>query len=206
MNTGQLYIVTAPSGAGKTSLVKALLAQCEGIIVSISNTTRAPRPGEENGVHYHFTDADTFRQMITAGDFLEHAEVFGNYYGTSRQSVEATLAEGTDVLLEIDWQGAAQVREIFPQALSVFILPPSREVLLSRLQGRGSDDEATIARRTAEAVEEMRHYDAADYLIINDDFDTALAELESVVRSARLQRPRQAARHAALIDALLQRT
>lgn len=206
MNTGQLYIVTAPSGAGKTSLVKALLAQCEGIIVSISHTTRAPRPGEESGVHYHFTDADNFRAMIAAGDFLEHAEVFGNYYGTSRQSVEATLTEGTDVLLEIDWQGAAQVREIFPQALSVFILPPSREVLLSRLQGRGSDDEATIARRTAEAVEEMRHYDAADYLIINDDFDTALAELESVVRSARLQRPRQAAQHAALIDALLQCT
>lgn len=206
MSSGQLFIVSAPSGAGKTSLVKALLARCPGIVVSVSHTTRASRPGEEDGRHYHFTDVARFREMIAAGDFLEHAEVFGNYYGTSRQSVEDTLASGLDVLLEIDWQGASQVSELLPQACSVFILPPSREALLERLRGRGQDDEAVIARRTTEAVEEMRHYAEADYLIINDEFETALDELESVVCAARLTRHRQQQRHAPLIASLLSQT
>lgn len=203
MSSGQLFIVSAPSGAGKTSLVKALLARHPEITVSVSHTTRAPRPGEEDGRHYHFIDAARFAAMVDGGEFLEHAEVFGNRYGTSRQSVEHSLASGSDVLLEIDWQGAAQVRELLPAARSVFILPPSRDVLLARLRGRGQDDEATIARRTAEAVAEMRHYAQADYLLINDDFETALAELASIVLAARLATARQREAHAGLIDSLL---
>ena len=203
MPCGQLFIVSAPSGAGKTSLVKALLARCPGIAASVSHTTRAPRPGEEDGRHYHFVDVAHFAAMIDAGEFLEHAEVFDHHYGTSRQSVERSLAGGSDVLLEIDWQGAAQVRELLPAARSVFILPPSREVLLARLRGRGQDDEATIARRTAEAVSEMHHYAEADYLLVNDDFETAVAELASIVAATRLATARQREARADLIDSLL---
>jgi guanylate kinase len=203
VSTGQLFIVTAPSGAGKTSLVKALLAECDQLIVSVSHTTRATRPGEQNGVHYHFVSRETFAAMVAANEFIEHAEVFGNAYGTSRQSVADSLAAGTDVLLEIDWQGAQQVRRLFPEALSIFILPPSRAALRERLQNRGQDDAATIDRRSAEAVAEMQHYAEADYLIINDQFEQALAELVAVVRTARLRTTQQTERQRHLLADLL---
>jgi guanylate kinase len=189
---GTLYIVSAPSGAGKTSLVKALVGQDPEILVSVSHTTRRSRPGEEDGVHYHFVDTAAFEGMLARGAFLEHAQVFGNYYGTSREWVEARLAEGRDVLLEIDWQGARQVREALPAAVSVFILPPSRAALEERLRGRGQDDETVIARRMEEAVGELSHYGEYDYLVVNDDFQVALEDLRAIFRARRLRRGRQA--------------
>ena len=201
---GLLFIVAAPSGAGKTSLVKALLESTSGITVSVSHTTRAMRPGEENGVHYHFTDIPAFEAMRDAGEFLEHARVFDNYYGTSRAAVQERLQQGRDVVLEIDWQGARQVREHFQDSIGIFVLPPSRQALQQRLQGRGQDDEQIIARRMRDAVAEMKHYDEFDYLVINDDFDLALQELRCIVQGQHLQSVRQQQKYRALLDELLQ--
>ncbi len=200
---GTLYIFSAPSGAGKTSLVKALLEATDGIEVSVSHTTRPPRPGEVDGVDYHFVDVPTFEKMVAEGAFLEHARVFDNYYGTARASVETRLQAGVDVILEIDWQGARLVRAQFPDAVGVFILPPSREALEERLRGRGQDSDEVIARRMRDAVSEMSHYAEFDYLVINDDFDTALEELRAIVTCHRLATPRQQARHADLLARLL---
>lgn len=203
MAQGSLFIVSAPSGAGKTSLVRALMERMEGLAFSVSHTTRPMRPGEQNGRDYHFVTVETFEAMIGAGEFLEHARVFDNYYGTSLAAVQAQLARGEDVFLDIDWQGARQVREQLPEAYGIFILPPSRAALESRLQGRGQDGPEVIARRMRDAVSEAAHYDEYDYLIINDEFDTALDELGAIVTSARLRRPRQAARHAGMLAELL---
>jgi guanylate kinase len=183
---GNLFIVTAPSGAGKSSLVKALLEADSGIQLSISYTTRAPRPGEENGVHYHFISVDEFREMLNRGDFLESAEVYGNYYGTSQPWIEDQIRAGQDLLLEIDWQGAAQVRKLFPDALSLFILPPSLAELQRRLEGRGQDSAEVIARRLAAAQEDIAQAYSFDYLVVNDDFNIALADIQAIVRARRL--------------------
>lgn len=199
MDKGNIYIVTAPSGAGKTSLVRALLEADKEVQLSVSYTTRAPRPGEANGKDYHFVDEKTFLDMLQRGDFLESAEVYGNRYGTSQSWIEGVIGSGADILLEIDWQGAAQVRRIFPQAIGIFILPPSLEALTQRLKGRGTDSEEVIARRLAAAREDIRHVEEFDYVIINDLFDTALQELLAVVRAQRLRMARQLARHAATI-------
>lgn len=201
--SGTLYVVAAPSGAGKTTLVRHLLASQSQIRLSISYTTRAPRPGEENGREYHFVDVDTFRRMIERGDFLEWAEVHGNLYGTSKTWIEGQLAEGSDVLLEIDWQGAQQVRQIFTEAIGIFILPPSLEELERRLTGRGTDSREVIARRLAAAQAEMRHVGEFDYAIINDELERALEDLRAVVRASRLRLNVQRLRHAALLGRLL---
>ncbi|WP_286790213.1 MULTISPECIES: guanylate kinase [unclassified Pseudomonas] len=200
---GTLYIVSAPSGAGKTSLVKALLDALPEVRVSVSHTTRAMRPGEVDGVNYHFVDASTFQGLLEHGDFLEHAEVFGNYYGTSQRQLEQTLAEGHDLILEIDWQGAQQVRRKMPHAQSIFILPPSQEALRQRLNNRGQDSHEVIERRMHEAVSEMSHYVEYDYLIINDDFASALEDLKSVFRARQLRLDRQQRRHNELLEKLL---
>ncbi|HHJ1295720.1 guanylate kinase [Pseudomonas sp. P1B16] len=202
-SSGTLYIVSAPSGAGKTSLVTALTQDDPQIRVSVSHTTRAMRPGEQHGVNYHFVVHETFKALIEQGDFLEHAEVFGNFYGTSRSALQHTLDQGYDLILEIDWQGAQQVRKLMPEALSVFILPPSQEALRQRLDGRGQDSEAIIAGRMKEAVSEMEHYDEYDYLIINDDFGVALAELKAVFVANRLLLKKQQQRNGALLKQLV---
>lgn len=189
---GTLFIISAPSGAGKTSLVKALLEKTSDITVSISHTTRAMRAGEVDGVDYHFVDEAEFTRIRVAGGFLEYAQVFDNFYGTAQAAVTSQLASGQDVILEIDWQGAQQVRNLFPQAVGIFILPPSRETLRDRLTNRAQDDTATIERRMGDAVTEMSHYEEFDYLIVNDDFEQALAELSAVVVAQRLYRPRKA--------------
>lgn len=199
---GLLFIVAAPSGAGKTTLVRHLLAQEKGVRLSISYTTRPPRPGEENGREYHFVDEARFKSMIAAGDFLEWAEVHGNYYGTSRVWIEHECNAGHDVLLEIDWQGAQQVRSIFPESIGIFLLPPSLQVLRERLTGRGTDSAEVIARRLAAAQEEMRHVDEFGYVIINGDLQTALSEFSSVVRASRLRLRTQRRRHSALFAQL----
>lgn len=205
MQTGTLYTVSAPSGAGKTSLVKALVDGDSRITVSVSHTTRAMRPGEKDGVNYHFVDRDEFESMLRRNAFLEHAQVFGNYYGTSREWVEETLAAGRDVILEIDWQGAAQVRALMPDTVGIFILPPSQEALRERLTGRGQDDDNVIEQRMEQAIDEMSHYDAADYLVINDDFDEALAELKAIVTAQRQRLAYQQQRFADLLQKLLRR-
>lgn len=201
--TGTLYIVSAPSGAGKTSLVKALIEQIETLRVSISHTTRAARPGEMNGVNYHFTDRDEFLSRVGQGDFLEHAEVFGNLYGTSKSTVEATLDEGNDLILEIDWQGAEQVRRAMPQARSIFILPPTRKDLRERLTNRGQDAEEVIERRMDQAVQEMSHCVDYDYVVINDCFQAALEDLKAIFRAGRLTLACQQQRHGTLLNELL---
>lgn len=201
--TGTLYIVSAPSGAGKTSLVKALLEQLDSLRVSVSHTTRAMRPGEVDGLNYHFVSREAFIEQVGHGDFLEHAEVFGNLYGTSQSAVEKVLAEGHDLILEIDWQGAQQVRHALPQARSVFILPPSREALHDRLTNRATDDESIIQGRMAQARDEISHYVEYDYLVINDDFTTALDDLKAILRSNRLNLQCQQARHRDMLAALL---
>src|SRR5688572_26935248 len=200
---GTLYIVAAPSGAGKSSLVNTVLAKEPGIALSISFTSRAPRPGERHAQHYHFVSRAEFERMIAAGDFFEHALVHGDYKGTARQSVAPQLASGKDVLLEIDWQGARQVREKMPEAISVFILPPSRDALETRMRNRGQDTEAVIAQRLAAAREEMSHYDEFDYVIVNEHFDAAAAELRAIFVAQRLRLDAQAERHARLIRGLL---
>jgi len=200
---GMLLVVSAPSGAGKTSLVNALVASDPNIVVSVSHTTRARRGSERDGEDYFFIDAPEFAQMLDAGEFLEHALVFGNNYGTSRGVVEQELSCGHDVLLEIDWQGAQQIRHVFPSAISLFILPPSRDALRERLRRRGQDDEAAIRKRTTEAVAEMSHHHEYDYLIVNDRFDDAVADLVAIIRAERLRLPRQAKRHERLLEDLL---
>lgn len=200
---GTLYIFAAPSGAGKTSLVKALVDTTNNIEVSVSHTTRVPRPGEVDGINYHFTDVATFQAMVAKGEFLEHAKVFDNFYGTARVNIEQRLAAGADVILEIDWQGARQVREQFPQSIGVFILPPSRQALEERLRDRGQDGEEVIARRMREAESEMSHYGEFDYLVINDDFDIALAELSAIVTAHRLRTQDQSSRNQQMLQALL---
>jgi len=203
MISGNLFIITAASGAGKTSLVKALLEKDQHIKLSISHTTRPQRPGEENGVHYHFvTDAD-FLALLEAGDFIESAFVHGARYGTSQSTVNAALAAGNDVVLEIDWQGAEQVKKIYPDAISIFILPPSLEALEERLSNRGQDSAEVIAKRMAVADAEMRHVVAFDYVTINDKFDDALQDLIAVIQSQRLKSKIQLQRHSALLQKLI---
>ena len=202
-HSGTLYIISAPSGAGKTSLVKALLDSSSQITVSVSHTTRAMRSGEVHGVNYHFTPLEEFTAMLERSEFLEHAEVFGNWYGTSQQWVEQTLATGQDLILEIDWQGAQQVRRLMPQAKSIFILPPTRQALLQRLRNRGQDDESIIQRRMNEATSEMSHYVEYDYVIINDDFATALDDLKAIIRANHLTQTPQRSRHSVLLEDLL---
>jgi len=201
---GKLYIVAAPSGAGKSSIVNACLARDPNICLSISFTSRAPRPGERHAEHYHFVEAAEFERMVAAGDFFEHARVHGDWKGTARQSVEPQLAAGRDVLLEIDWQGALQVRQQMPDAVSVFILPPSRQALEERMRARGQDSEEVIRRRLAAAREEMSHYDEFDYVIVNEHFATAVDEMCAIFTASRLRREAQAQRHAGLIATLLQ--
>lgn len=201
--TGTLYIISAPSGAGKTSLVKALIDAMPQVRVSVSHTTRAMRPGEVEGVNYHFVNHQQFLQMLERREFLEHAEVFGNLYGTSQRWLEQTLAEGFDLILEIDWQGAQQVRRLMPQAQSIFILPPSQEALRQRLTNRGQDSDEIIERRMREAVNEMSHYVEYDYLVINDDFAHALEDLKSIFRANQLQQESQQRRHTGLLQELL---
>ena len=199
---GALFVVVAPSGAGKTSLLARLLQEEPNIVLSVSYTTRAPRKGETDGREYHFVDRPTFERMAAAGEFLEHANVHGNLYGTSRKWIEARLHGERDVLLEIDWQGAAQVRQLIPDSVHIFVLPPSLAVLKERLEKRGQDDAGVIERRLAGAVEEMRRWEEFDYVIINQDFATAVNDLDAIVRAARLKVPRQRARHARLLQAL----
>ncbi|MEQ8231961.1 MAG: guanylate kinase [Gammaproteobacteria bacterium] len=199
---GHLFVVSAPSGAGKTSLVRALVARTGRIGVSVSHTTRSRREGETNGVDYHFVDAAEFARMAAAGEFLEHATVFDHAYGTSRSAVAGALEQGIDVILEIDWQGARSIRAAAPDAISIFVLPPSVEELERRLRGRG-DAESVIARRMRDAVREISHYGEYDYLVVNDDFEGALAALTAIVGAARLRRGVQELRHAGLLAALV---
>ena len=197
---GVLYIVSAPSGAGKTRLVKALLKTDPAIRLSVSYTTRAPRPGETDGRDYHFVDRQRFELMLAEGEFLEHAEVYGNFYGTSKGSITRDLNAGHDILLEIDWQGAAQVKHHFPKSTSIFILPPSFNALRTRLKGREQDSDEVIERRLAAAAHDVAHADAFDYIMVNDDFDHALLDLVAITRSVRLEAARQLSRHAMLFD------
>jgi guanylate kinase len=199
---GCLFVIAAPSGGGKTSLVNALLAREPGIRLSVSYTTRKPRPGEHEGVHYHFVDKKRFDELNAAGEFLEHAFVHGHWYATSKSWLAAQVAAGQDVLLEIDWQGAEQVRRVLPDSVQIFVLPPSLAVLKERLENRGQDDPGVIARRLAGAVEEMRHWEEFDYVIINQDFATAVSDLDAIVRATRLKVARQRARHARLLQDL----
>ena len=200
---GQLLIISAPSGAGKTSLIKALVEQEPRVEVSVSHTTRPQRPGETEGVNYFFISTDTFEEMREAGAFFESAEVFGHFYGTSLTQLESRLAEGADVTLEIDWQGAQQVRDLLPDSAWLFILPPSIEALKTRLQTRGQDNADTIDVRIRAARDEMSHWDEADYLIIKDDFNTALEELRALVHSLRLRANQQQSALHDLIENLL---
>ncbi|MBL8524963.1 MAG: guanylate kinase [Betaproteobacteria bacterium] len=197
---GCLYVIVAPSGAGKSTLVNALLEREPDIGLSISYTTRQPRPGEVSGREYFFVDRTEFQAMIDRGEFLEHAEVYGNWYGTSKHWIEKTRATGSDVLLEIDWQGARAVKAIFPDMTFIYILPPSIEVLRKRLVKRGKDSKEVIERRLAEANEDLKHVPEADYVIINEDFSVALLDLQSVVRALRLTVRRQLKLHANLIS------
>lgn len=201
--SGTLFIIAAASGTGKTSLVQSLVASDPRLGVSISHTTRAPRPGEVDGINYHFTSREQFIADVEAGLFLEHAEVFGNLYGTSREWVQRQLDSDHDVILEIDWQGAQQVRRLMPEAVSIFILPPSLQALAERLNGRGTDSAEVIAHRLGESIADIGHYAEFDNLVINDDFATALADLQAIVRAARLSNRAQSRRQAELIRRLL---
>lgn len=202
-STGTLFTVSAPSGAGKTSLVSALIERCDDLKVSVSHTTRPMRPGEIDGVNYHFVAESAFLGMLERSEFLEHARVFGNLYGTSQIWVEKQLARGIDVILEIDWQGAHQVKKLMPASQSIFILPPSKATLEQRLTARGQDDSEIIAQRMSEAVEEMSHYTQSDYMIVNNDFDLAASELQAVVTSQRLRTQSQVQTQAQLLQDLL---
>ncbi|HEY5849163.1 MAG TPA: guanylate kinase [Lysobacter sp.] len=200
---GTLFIVAAPSGAGKSSIVNAVLARDPNICLSISFTSRQPRPGERHAEHYHFVSKEEFERMVAAGDFFESALVHGDWKGSARQSVEPQLAAGKDVLLEIDWQGARQVRAKVPDAVSVFILPPSRQALDQRMRNRGQDSEEVIAQRLAAARDEMSHYGEFDFVIVNEHFNTAVDEMCAIFTASRVRRDQQVARHSRLITALL---
>ncbi len=205
MSKGTLYIVSAPSGAGKSSLISALLEKnpTYAMKVSVSHTTRDSRPGEENGVHYNFVSKDQFKALIEEDAFLEYAEVFGNFYGTSRPWIEDNLDKGIDVFLDIDWQGARQIREQMPQARSIFILPPSRIELERRLNARGQDSEEVIAKRMSEARSEISHYNEYDYVVVNDDFDAAVMDMKAILRAERLRQDKQTEKHAVMLNGLL---
>ncbi len=206
MKKGTLYTISAPSGAGKTSLVAQLLKTDNLVKVSVSHTTRQMRPGEVDGVNYNFVTKDEFVEKISQGDFLEHAEVFGNFYGTSQAWVVETLEQGIDVILEIDWQGAAQVRRAMPDTLGIFILPPSVSALRERLTGRGQDGEDIISKRMAEAISEMSHYHEANFLVINDNFDEALLDLLAILRAQRLEITKQCDANSTLLQQLLSKS
>lgn len=202
--SGTLYVISAPSGAGKSSLIKAYLKQdIAKAAVSVSHTTRSPRPGEVDGEHYHFVDRATFEKMISEEAFFEWAEVFGNYYGTSKAAIEHTLEQGFDVFLDIDWQGARQVKQLKSDAKTIFIAPPSQAALLTRLLHRRQDSEEVINQRMAEAQNEISHYDEFEYIIVNDEFELALAELTAILQANRLTQAKQAKKYQALFDELL---
>lgn len=203
---GNLFIISAPSGAGKSSLIQALLKRHHDMQVSVSHTTRAPRPGEQNGVHYHFISVDEFKALIAKNEFFEWAEVFGNYYGTSKSTIRDSLSRGIDVFLDIDWQGARQIKQQEPSAKGIFILPPSLNELEQRLNNRGQDSGEVIAKRMAQAQSEMSHAGEYEYLIINDNFDTALQEFERIVLAQRNGFGSQACKHKALLTQLLAKT
>ena len=203
MSKGTLYLISAPSGAGKTSLVKALLENTPNLKVSVSHTTRQPRAGEKDGINYHFVSKTEFQQMLSENVFLEHAQVFDNYYGTSGKWVTEQLNTGIDVILEIDWQGAQQVRRLQPDTISIFILPPSRATLEQRLRKRGTDSETVIAKRLRGAVEELSHYSEFDYLVVNDDFEQALKDLQAIIHSQGLKQAAQAEKLKGLLDDLM---
>ena len=204
--TGRLIVISAPSGTGKTTLVQALCEADPKLMVSVSHTTRPKRDGETDGIAYHFTDVDSFREMINAGQFLEHAKVFDHYYGTSRNAVESQLSEGRDVILEIDWQGAARIRQLMPESISIFILPPSYQALETRLTDRGEDDSTTIQRRLRDAKNELSHYKEYDFLVINDEFEPALAELRDILASLRENRQVQQADLSQFVAGLMAET
>ena len=186
--SGKLFILSAPSGAGKSSLAKALIQVLPNLAVSVSHTTRAPRPGEAHGVHYYFVTRDEFETMVQAGKFVEYARVFDNYYGTARSSIDQLLEAGKDVLLDIDWQGARNIKQHMPGAVSIFILPPTRAALEERLRGRGQDSPETVARRMRDAVAEMRHYSEFDHVVVNDVFDAARADLVAILQGKSAQK------------------
>ena len=200
---GNLFILSAPSGAGKSSLIGALLKKHSDMKVSVSHTTRSPRPGEENGVHYHFVSVDEFKALIEKNDFFEWAQVFDNYYGTSKQAIESQLDAGIDVFLDIDWQGAQQVRKIMPSVQTIFILPPSKAELEQRLNNRGQDSADVIASRMAKAQSETSHFNEYDFVIVNDDFDTAFGDIETIVMAQRLTLSAQEIRNKKLLNDLL---
>jgi len=206
MSTGKLYIISAPSGAGKTSLVRQLTSEVDNLVVSISHTTRRIRPGEKDGEDYFFVSPTEFQALLDGNDLLEHASVFDNFYGTAKKTVETNLADGLDVILEIDWQGAQQIKKICPDSTSIFILPPSTEVLEQRLKNRGQDDDLVIARRMHEAVTEMSHHSEFDYILVNDVFEYALSELKSIIIANRLTKDRQQQNLKNLLAALLSST
>lgn len=202
-SSGNLFIISAPSGAGKSSLISALLQKHQDMKVSVSHTTRNPRPGEQHTIHYHFTSQEDFKVRIGDNEFLEWAEVFGNYYGTSRHTISDMLSQGMDVFLDIDWQGARQIKQQVPEAIGVFILPPSLQELEKRLRQRGQDSEDVIVKRMAQARSEMSHADEYEYLIINDNFEHALQQLEHIVLAQRNLKASQHCRHGELLDQLL---
>jgi len=199
-----LFVVSAPSGAGKTSLLKQLLVELDSAETSISHTTRTKRDAEVDGVDYHFVEIDRFKQLIEEDAFYEYAEVFGNFYGTSKSSIADQLNRGTDVILEIDWQGARQIKQQLPESRSIFILPPSKSELESRLKGRGQDNDEIIAKRMSAAISEMSHYNEYDYLVINDDFSVAVSEIEVIIRAERQKQSIQQQKHAQLLRNLLE--
>jgi len=200
---GNLFILSAPSGAGKSTLYKALLKQDEQVRISISHTTRVPRAGEEHGREYYFIDDESFLDMIAEDAFFEHAQVFDHYYGTSKESIFGMLEQGLDVILEIDWQGARQIRQLYPEAISIFILPPSLQALEERLKSRATDTDEVIQRRMAKAVNEMSHYHEYDFIIVNDEFDAALSQMASIFMAMRAKRPVMQEKNANLINDLL---
>ena len=202
MNTGTLYIISAPSGAGKTSMISKLLETLNDAEMAVSHTTRQAREGEVNGKHYHFITADEFLNDVHESKFLEHANVFGNHYGTSKASVEMLLEKGVDVILEIDWQGAQQVRKLMSEAQSIFILPPSKTELERRLRGRGTDSDEVIAKRLGQSCDDIKHYDEFDYVVINDDFDESVKQLESIFHANRATLEKQKQKNQALMAEL----
>jgi guanylate kinase len=204
LNKPNLYVVAAPSGGGKSSLISALLKKDEQVRLSVSHTTRSPRPGEIDGVHYYFIDEDGFLELIDRQAFLEHARVFDHRYGTGREAVERQLSAGYDVILDIDWQGARQIRQTFPGCVTIFIVPPSIDTLRQRLTGRGQDSDEVIRRRMLDARAEISHWNEFDFLIINDDFDSALEDLQSIIRHGRMKSPCQEEQKREILAELLE--